>query len=84
MRCKDVGCPDLRGVMVTPSEQSFLMLEANVRMLTKSDKGQKHDSQWNVLATLCQVPVLAFMFYSCSHRAESQNVRTDPHPIRVV
>ena len=30
MRCEDVGCPDQRGVVVTPSEQAFLVLEENV------------------------------------------------------
>ena len=30
MRCEDVGCPDHRGVVVTPSEQAFLVLEENV------------------------------------------------------
>ena len=30
MRCEDVGCPDHRGVVVTPSEQVFLVLEENV------------------------------------------------------
>ena len=29
MRCEDVGCPDHRGVVVTPSEQAFLVLEEN-------------------------------------------------------
>ena len=30
MRCEDVGFPDQRGVVVTPSEQAFLVLEENV------------------------------------------------------
>ena len=77
MRCENVDCPDLRGVVVTPSEQAFLLLEENVRMLIKSgDKGQKHDSQWecaghtlpSVSGTLCQVPVLACMHYCATLR----------------
>ena len=87
MRCENVDCPDLRGVVVTPSEQAFLLLEENVRMLIKSgDKGQKHDSQWecagHTLPSACAC-MHALLCYPASadpaYLTEPQHVCTDPH-----
>ena len=92
MRCEDVDCLALRGVVVTPSEQAFLLLEENVRMLIKSgDKGQKHDSQWECAghtlpsACACMHALLCYLASAGpAYRTEPQHVCTDLHPIRVV